>query len=52
MRLDLASGRFLSGFLTKSLYEFLFSPLRATCPTNPIVLDVVILIVCGEQYKL
>ena len=52
MRLDLASVSFPLGFLTKSLYEFLFSPVRATCPNNPIIFDMVILIVCGEQYKL
>jgi len=30
--LDLSSGIFLSGFPTRTLFEFLISPMRATCP--------------------
>jgi hypothetical protein len=32
LRLDLPSGLFPSGVPTKTLYTFLSSPMRATCP--------------------
>jgi hypothetical protein len=39
-----------SGFHTKTLHEFLFSHTRVTFPANLIVLDLIILIIFGEEY--
>jgi hypothetical protein len=52
LRLGLPSGLFPSGFHTNNLYSSLFSPIRATCPAHPILLDFIILIELGEEYKL
>jgi hypothetical protein len=41
-----------SGFPTNILYTFLFSSIRVTCPANMILLDLIILIILGEEYKL
>jgi hypothetical protein len=45
LRLGLPNGLFSSGFPTKTLYEFIFAPMRATCPAHLILLGLTILIV-------
>jgi hypothetical protein len=49
---NLPSGHFPSGFPTNILYAFLFSLIHTTCPTHLILLDLIILITLGEEYKL
>jgi hypothetical protein len=51
LRLGLPSGLFPSGFSTNILYTFLV-PSRVTCPAHLILLDLIILIILGEGYKL
>jgi hypothetical protein len=48
LRLGLPSGLFPSGFPTNNLYAFLFSPIRATWPSNFILRDLIILIILGR----
>jgi hypothetical protein len=50
--LGLPSGLYLSGFPTKILYAFLFDPMRATCPVHLNLIDLIILIISGEEYRL
>ena len=51
LRLGLPSGLFPSGFPTKTLYNPLSSPIRATCPANLILLDFITRTILGEEYK-
>jgi hypothetical protein len=39
LRLGLPSALFPSGFPTNNLYTFVFFPIRATCPTHLMILD-------------
>jgi hypothetical protein len=52
LSLCLPNGLFHSGFPTNILYVFLFSLICATCSAHLIVLDLIILIILGEEYKL
>jgi hypothetical protein len=51
LRLGLHSGFFPSGFPINILYTFV-SLIRATCTAHLILLDLIILIILGEEYKL
>ena len=50
LRLGLPSGLLPSGFLTKTLYIPLSSPIRATCTTHLILLDFITRTIFGEEY--
>jgi hypothetical protein len=52
LRLHLRSGLFPSGFPTNIIYAFLFSPICATFSSLLILLDLIILIILAEEYKL
>ena len=48
--LGLQSGFFPSGFSTKTVYTPLLSPVRATCQSHIILLNVITFKILGEQY--
>jgi hypothetical protein len=52
LRLGLPSGLFSSGVPTKTLYTFLSSHIRVTCPTHLILPDLICLMISGDEYKL
>jgi hypothetical protein len=48
-----SSGLFLPiRFSDQTFYAFLISPMRVTCSAYLILLDLIILIICGKAYKL
>jgi hypothetical protein len=52
LRLGLPSGLYPFGFPTKTLYTFLSFPMRATCTVHHIHLDLICLMMSGDEYKL
>jgi hypothetical protein len=49
LRLGLPSGLLPSGYPTNVLYAFLLVRIRATCPAYLILLDLIILIILGDE---
>jgi hypothetical protein len=50
--LSLHGDLFPSGFPILNLYAFLFTTFHDTCPADLILLDLIILIITSEEYKL
>jgi hypothetical protein len=48
---DQSSGLFYSGFPTNNPYAFFPPPIRATCSFHFIILDLIILIIFGQDYR-
>ena len=51
LHLGLLSCLFPSRFPTRILYTTLLSPIRATLPAHPIILDFITRTILGEQYR-
>jgi hypothetical protein len=51
LHLGLPSGLFPSDFLTNNLYAYLLAPIRATWPAYLILLDLITLIILGEENR-
>jgi hypothetical protein len=51
LRLGLPRGLFPSGFHTKTVYVPRLHPLRATCPAQLILLDLITRIIFGQEYR-
>jgi hypothetical protein len=51
LRLGLSADFYSSGFTTEILYSFLLFPVRAICLAYTILIDVMILIRFGEEYR-
>jgi len=51
LSLCIPSGLLLSGFLSKTLYIFLFSPLCTTCLTHLILLNFITQTILCEEYR-
>jgi hypothetical protein len=52
LRLGFHSCLFLSGFPINIVYAFRFSPHSCYMPCHPIPLDLILLIILGEEHKL
>jgi hypothetical protein len=51
LHLGLPSGLIISDIPTNILYTFLTAPIRATWPTHFILLNLITLVIFGEEYK-
>jgi hypothetical protein len=52
LRSGLQSSLFPTGFPTQTSYRFIILPVQAACPAHLVLLDLIILVVCGEKFEL